>query len=84
MLLPHKGGLVLGQNLGMKFRYADFFGHGLSGTVAVAGHHNDFMKAQLLKLGNDLLGLLTQRIFNADDSSQRAANGQIQMGILGR
>ena len=84
MLFPNECGLVFGQYLGMEFRYAHFLCHGLCGPVAVAGHHNNLAQAQFLELCNDLLGLLTQGVFNADNSGQGSAYGQVQMGILGR
>ena len=78
---PNEGSLVLRKNFGIIGIHADRLCDCTGGLFIVTGHHDQLGHAELPQTANDIGRLRPQRIFHADDRSQYAGNGKIQVGI---
>ena len=78
----HKVGLVLRQHLSPVLVHPYLGGDGRRGALTVAGEHDDLAHSQAVEGSYRIRSLGAQRVGDADNRGQHAANRQIQMAVL--
>ncbi len=76
-----EAGLVLRQDLRAVIVHTDLLSNRLCGAFAVAGEHDRALDAEGAQRSHDRAGLLAQRIGDADNGRELAADGEVQVRI---